>query len=105
MGYNRLMKANIHPVYFPAAQISCVCGNTFTAGSTKPQIKVEVCAKCHPFYTGTQKFVDTVGNIERFRSKVKVASIKQAVASDKKKKMAEEEHRPKTLREMLQQAK
>lgn len=99
------MKANIHPTYFPQAQVSCVCGNTFTTGSTKPQIKVEICAKCHPFYTGTQKFVDTVGNIEKFRSKIKVASAKQSVVSDKKKKVQEEQRTPKTLREMLQAAK
>jgi large subunit ribosomal protein L31 len=99
------MKANIHPTYFPQAQVSCVCGNTFVTGSTKNGIKVEICQKCHPFYTGTQKFVDTVGNIEKFRSKIKVATAKQAVASDKKKKIQEDERRPKTLREMLQGAK
>ena len=99
------MKANIHPTYFPQAQVTCVCGNSFVTGSTKPQIKVEICSNCHPFYTGTQKFVDTVGNIERFQSKIKAAAAKQAVASDKKKKIQEEARQPKTLREMLQAAK
>lgn len=99
------MKTGIHPTYYPQAQVSCVCGDTFVTGSTKPSIKVEICSKCHPFYTGTQKFVDTVGNIEKFRSKIKVATAKQAIVSDKKQKIAEEERRPKTLREMLQAAK
>lgn len=99
------MKANIHPTYFPQAQVTCVCGNTFVTGSTKPQIKVEICSNCHPFYTGTQKFVDTVGNIERFQAKMKTAAAKQAVVTAKKKKIQEEARQPKTLREMLQAAK
>lgn len=100
-GIIKLMKANIHPQYYPQAQVVCACGNTFTTGSTKPSIKVEICAKCHPFYTGTQKFVDTVGNIEKFKTRQKVAVAKQAVAKQKKVKQQEEDNRPKTLREML----
>jgi len=95
------MKANIHPQYYPQAQVFCACGNTFTTGSTKPVIKVEICSQCHPFYTGTQKFVDTVGNIEKFKSRQKVAAAKQAVVKQKKVKQQEEDNRPKTLREML----
>lgn len=99
------MKTGIHPQYYPAAQVVCACGNTFTTGSTKPQIRVEICAKCHPFYTGQQKFVDTVGKIERFQAKQKAAAAKQAVAKQKKVKQQEEDNRPKTLREMLLAAK
>ena len=99
------MKSNIHPQYFEDTQVVCVCGNTFTTGSTKPQIKVEICAACHPFYTGTQKFVDTVGNVQKFQARQKAAATKQAVVSTKKKKADEDEHRPRTLREMLQQGK
>lgn len=95
------MKANIHPQYYSDAQVFCACGNTFTVGSTKQQIHVELCFKCHPFYTGQQKFVDTVGNIEKFQSKQKVAAAKQAVVKQKKVKLEEEDRRPKTLREML----
>lgn len=98
------MKANIHPVYYPNAQVVCACGHTFTTGSTKQQIRVEICAKCHPFYTGTQKFVDAVGNIERFQTKQKTAAAKQAVVKQKTAKKQEEDNRPHTLREMLQQA-
>lgn len=99
------MKANIHPAYFPDARVVCACGNTFTTGSTKQQIRVEICAKCHPFYTGAQKFVDTVGKIEKFQSRQKAAVAKQAVVKQKKEKKQEEDNRPKTLREMLMNAK
>ena len=99
------MKSDIHPQYFPQAQVICACGNRFTIGSTKEQIHVELCYNCHPFYTGQQKFVDTIGNIEKFQSKQKVAVAKQAVVKQKKVQAEEEDRRPKTLREMLQQAK
>ena len=95
------MNASIQPTYYPQAQVTCVCGNTFTTGSTKPQIKVEICSKCHPFYTGTQKFVDTLGNVDKFQKKVKIAVAKQAVVKAKKQKQQEEASAPKTLREML----
>ncbi len=99
------MKANIHPAYFPDAQVVCACGNTFTTGSTKQQIRVEICAKCHPFYTGAQKFVDTVGKIEKFQTQVKAAAAKQATVKAKKVQKQEDDRRPKTLREMLQATK
>ncbi len=99
------MKANIHPTYFPDAQVVCACGNTFTTGSTKQQIRVEICGKCHPFYTGAQKFVDTVGKIERFKTAQKTAAAKQATVKAKKVQKQEDDRRPKTLREMLQATK
>lgn len=102
--YNSGMKANIHPQYYPQAQVTCACGNTFTTGSTKPTIRVEICAKCHPFFTGSQRFVDTVGKIEKFQAKQKSAAAKQAVVKQKKEEKRQEENRPKTLREMLQGA-
>ena len=95
------MKANIHPQYYPQAQVICACGNTFTVGSTKPTIHVELCYNCHPFYTGTQKFVDAVGKIEKFQAKQKAAAAKQAVVKQKKQVKQDEDNRPKTLREML----
>jgi large subunit ribosomal protein L31 len=61
------MKENIHPQYYPEAKASCSCGNTFTIGSTKPEIRVELCSKCHPFFTGEQRVIDTAGRVERFR--------------------------------------
>jgi large subunit ribosomal protein L31 len=59
------MKANIHPDYVEAT-VTCACGNTFKVGSTKAQLKVDVCSKCHPFFTGQQRILDTAGRVERF---------------------------------------
>ena len=59
------MKTDIHPSYTDA-KVSCSCGNTFTTRSTKPELRVELCNECHPFYTGKQKLVDTGGRVERF---------------------------------------
>lgn len=95
------MKSNIHPQYFPNAQVICACGNTFTTGSTKQIIHVEICSNCHPFYTGQQKFVDTLGAVQKFQERQKAATVKQAVVTKKKADKKQEENRPKTLREML----
>lgn len=62
------MKQDTHPKYY-LATVSCACGNTFQAGSTQPEIKVEICSSCHPFFTGKQKFVDTAGRVEKFKKK------------------------------------
>lgn len=62
------MKEGIHPEYYEATA-RCACGNEFKVGSTVKEIKVEICAKCHPFFTGKQKLVDTAGRIEKFRRK------------------------------------
>ena len=62
------MKKDIHPEYFQTT-IHCACGNAVEAGSTKKDIWVEICSKCHPFFTGKQKLVDTAGRVERFRRK------------------------------------
>ena len=62
------MKADIHPEYRDV-DVVCACGNTFKTRSTAEQIHVEICSACHPFYTGTQKLVDTAGRVERFRKK------------------------------------
>ena len=63
------MKKDLHPQYFPEAQVICACGNTFTTGSTKETLRVEVCSECHPFYTGKQKFTERGGRVERFKKK------------------------------------
>lgn len=67
------MKEKIHPTYYPEARVSCACGNTFITGATKPQLKVEVCSRCHPFFTGEQRLVDTAGQVERFKRRYKMA--------------------------------
>ena len=63
------MRKNIHPSYYPDAQVICACGNTWNTGSTRKVIRTEVCSKCHPFFTGKQKLMDTAGRVERFRRK------------------------------------
>ncbi len=65
------MKEKIHPKYMEATVV-CACGNTFTTGSTKPMLKVEICSKCHPFFTGEQRIVDTAGRVERFKKRFKI---------------------------------
>ncbi|MEB3187828.1 MAG: 50S ribosomal protein L31 [bacterium] len=62
------MKDKIHPQY-QEIDVTCVCGNKFKTGSTKREIRVEICSACHPFFTGTQKIVDTEGRVERFMKK------------------------------------
>ena len=62
------MKEKIHPRYV-TTQVTCGCGNSFVTRSTQPELKVDICNVCHPFYTGKLKYVDTAGRIERFRSK------------------------------------
>lgn len=62
------MKANIHPEY-KEATVTCACGNTFTTGSTKDVLKVEICSECHPFFTGKQKFAERGGRVEKFKKK------------------------------------
>jgi large subunit ribosomal protein L31 len=62
------MKADIHPVY-ATAKITCACGNSFETRSTQYEIHLDICAACHPFFTGKQKLIDTAGRVERFRQK------------------------------------
>ncbi len=62
------MKAKIHPKYHECT-VTCGCGASFTTGSTREKIAVEICSSCHPFFTGTQKFVDTAGRVEKFQKK------------------------------------
>lgn len=64
------MRKGIHPTYYTDAQVTCACGNTWTTGSTKKQIRTDVCSKCHPFFTGEQRIVDTEGQVDRFYKKL-----------------------------------
>ncbi|MEK7149621.1 MAG: 50S ribosomal protein L31 [Patescibacteria group bacterium] len=63
------MKKDIHPKYHQNAKVKCACGNTFEVGSTKPDLNIEICSKCHPFYTGTAKIMDIAGRVERFKTR------------------------------------
>jgi len=82
------MKKDIHPTYYPKAKVKCACGANFTVGSTKPEIKVEICSNCHPFYTGEEKLVDTAGRVEKFKNRRAKAAVepKQKKVRAKKKK-------------------
>ena len=91
------MKKGIHPKFFPEAKVVCACGNTFTTGSTKESIHVDVCSKCNPFYTGEQRFLDTEGRVEKFR---RLQSLKREPKA--KKEQVKEPERPRTLKEMLE---
>ncbi len=68
------MKQDVHPPYHPKATVTCACGATFTIGATKPEIRVEICSKCHPFYTGRQELIDTAGRVERFKARAAKAT-------------------------------
>jgi large subunit ribosomal protein L31 len=73
------MKPDIHPEYM-VATVHCSCGNTFTTRSTRPELRVEICSNCHPFYTGKQKLVDTGGRVERFQRRYAKQQAEQAAA-------------------------
>lgn len=64
------MKADIHPKYYPNATVICSCGNTWTTGSTQPELRTDVCSACHPFFTGEQRIVDTAGQVDRFMKRL-----------------------------------
>lgn len=69
------MKKEIHPKYNKEAKVKCSCGNSFTIGSTQDSIEVEICSSCHPFYTGKEKIIDTMGRVERFKKKLKQKEV------------------------------
>ena len=66
------MKAKIHPEYHPEATVTCSCGAVYTTGSTKPELSVEICNQCHPFFTGEQRIIDTEGRVERLKRRFKL---------------------------------
>ena len=80
------MKSAIHPEYFETAKIVCACGTTYVVGSTSAEISVELCAACHPFYTGKQKIIDTARRVEKFGDKMTKKDT--GVAAAKKAKQA-----------------
>ncbi len=78
------MKAKIHPKYYKEAKVVCACGNSWTTGSTKPELNVEICASCHPFFTGKANLLDTAGRVDRFKARL-ARSKKFAGAAEKRK--------------------
>lgn len=82
------MKKDIHPKYYEKAKVTCACGNTFEVGSTMPEINVEICSKCHPFYTGKMKFVDTAKRVDKFKARLAKKETTAAARKGKKVKRA-----------------
>lgn len=80
------MKKDIHPKYYPEAKIICACGNIITTGSTKSEMKVEVCSACHPFYTGKKRLVDATGRLDRFKKRFEKTEKMKAEKAKKAKK-------------------
>lgn len=104
------MKAKVHPKWYSECKVTCACGNVFTVGATVPELTVEVCSNCHPFFTGQMKFVDTAGRVEAFKAKQKGAMKKTMSKTEKRrvkraKKLQEEMERPETLEEVRKQVK
>lgn len=77
-----MAKKDIHPKYYPEGQVRCACGNSFTVGSTKEFMEIEICSNCHPFYSGKEKILDTAGRVEKFRKRL----AKKAEMNKKKRK-------------------
>lgn len=99
------MKAKIHPIWYPEAKVTCACGNSFVFGAIYPELRVEVCSNCHPFYTGQMKYVDTAGRVDAFKTKLSKASDKVVTKAEKRrvkkeKKIQRELERPDTLEEL-----
>jgi len=82
------MKKDIHPKYHSDAKVTCACGNSFVTGSTQPELKVELCSACHPFYTGKQKLVDTARRVDKFKKRLEQKDKTATVRKGKKVKQA-----------------
>lgn len=76
------MKPEIHPNYYADATVTCACGKTYKAGSTKEKMEVEICSNCHPFYTGQEKLIDTAGRVEKFKAR-RTAAVEKPAAPKK----------------------
>lgn len=103
-----LMKQGIHPNWNPTAQVICACGNIFTTGSTMDKIRVEICSNCHPLFTGQQRLVDTLGQVDRFVKKLETSKVKQEerkkVLEARQSKIVEKKKDKPSLRDLLMQA-
>lgn len=78
------MRIDIHPSYYEEAKVHCACGNSWTTGSTLPEINVEICSRCHPFYTGKEKLLDTRGRIDKFKKRTSKSEMAIKAKSPKK---------------------
>lgn len=102
------MKQGIHPNWYNEAKVICACGASFITGSTIPEIRVEICSNCHPFYTGSQKLVDTEGQVEKFSKKNAVSKTKKAerakVLQERATKVQTDRAEKPSLKDLLMQA-
>lgn len=89
-----MMKPEIHPIYYPKAKVRCACGNIFTVGATREEMRVEICSKCHPFYTGKKKLIDIAGRVEKFRTRQEAAKQRALTRPIAKKKSPKESKLP-----------
>ncbi|MFA5830502.1 MAG: 50S ribosomal protein L31 [Candidatus Paceibacterota bacterium] len=71
------MKKDTHPTYYSDTKATCVCGASFTVGSTQKELHLEICSQCHPFYTGNAKMMDTAGRVEKFKARKAAATVKK----------------------------
>ena len=95
------MKQGIHPDWHHDAIVSCACGNTFTTGSIQKTIQVDICAACHPFFTGEMKFVDRQGRVDKFKKKMAAAKIAKKSASKKKSSKNQADPDQKSYKQLL----
>lgn len=100
------MKKDIHPKYYDKAEAVCACGAKFTIGSTVEKMRVEICSKCHPFFTGQKKIIDTAGRVQKFEARMKKTEAFKAKKSAKKSaKDAKPKKKPKTTAKSKKSAK
>ncbi len=95
------MKTAIHPTYHKDAKVTCACGSVFTVGSTVPDIHVELCSACHPFYTGKQKIVDTARRVDKFEQRAAAQAQAAAARTGKRAKKEKDVARSKAKSEAL----
>lgn len=95
------MQKNIHPNWNNNATVTCACGNSFTTGSIQDTITLDLCNKCHPFFTGEMKFVDTQGRVDKFMQKM--AKAKKATTKTSSKKLTTQQEDQKSYRQLLQE--
>lgn len=99
------MKAKIHPKYHSKANVKCNCGETFEVGSTLEEIKVEVCAACHPFYTGKTNLIDSAGRVDKFEARRKAAAERAAAKAKKTEAKPKADSKDKNNKEALKEMK
>ena len=95
------MKKGIHPNYNNQTQVTCSCGNVFTVGSVQDTLTVDICNKCHPFFTGEMKFVDRQGRVDKFMKKMQKAQAIKGQTTNKKAKSADEQEDTKSYKDIL----